>query len=106
MDVNNTYSQVRSQILLKDFLPQVVKTYSLILQDDAQCLLSRPPSLLEAFAMATTSNYPIASSPMQKHDLRNVVLTIISLATQTKFVTNFMTIHHITSLHAATTSII
>lgn len=57
MGLNDTYLQIRSQILLMDPLPPVVKAYSLILQSEAQRLLNRPSFLSEVSDMAAMGNY-------------------------------------------------
>lgn len=72
MGLNDTYGNIRGQILLMDPLPSINRAYSLLLQEEKQRQISANPSVeLESAAFLASnnyaapfpSNYQIAPSP-------------------------------------------
>lgn len=57
MGLNETYSQVRGQILLMDPLPSINRVYSLLIQDESQMSIGHSiGTYIESIALATKSS--------------------------------------------------
>ncbi|WVZ02271.1 hypothetical protein V8G54_023077 [Vigna mungo] len=57
--LNESYSKVRSQIMILDPMPSIVKTFSVVLQDECEFIgLSLKPSVLDSLAFTAISNDP------------------------------------------------
>ena len=62
MGLNDSYSSIRGQILLQKPLPSLSKVFSLIVQEERQCMLGvQPMALVDNMAFNSTSSPSICT---------------------------------------------
>jgi hypothetical protein len=72
MGLNDNFAQIRGQILLIDPLPSINKVFSLVIQEERQCVISANPIQVETVALVTktTSQYQNQSNRIGKPPFR------------------------------------